>query len=325
MKQQEFETLYTEQWLRFQETLDAFQNKRQPPPPEFPEQYRQICNHLSLARQRHYSEHTITRLNNLVMSGHHLLYQQDNRFRIHSVSNALNSFVATLRAQRKFVIFAALLFLLPTLLAGFSSYYSDSLIYSLISPEQVKEFEAMYDPSLNKIGRERGSDTDLAMFGHYINNNIGIAFRTFAGGIFFGLGSVFFLCYNGLFMGAIAGRLSSIGYGVTFYPFVIGHGALELTAIVFSGAAGLMLGYALINPGPYSRLQALKYSAREAVKIMYGAAFMLLIAAFIEAFWSSSTELPDTVKYAVGGALWLFVFWFCFFSPLGRHSGRESL
>jgi uncharacterized membrane protein SpoIIM required for sporulation len=46
-----------------------------------------------------------------------------------------------------------------------------------------------------------------------------------------GLGSAFFLIFNGLMIGAVAGHLTRIGFGQTFWSFVIGHGAFELTAI----------------------------------------------------------------------------------------------
>lgn len=317
MKQQDFENAYADQWDAFADTVNTLKARTQPPPPQFPEHYRQICNHLSLARQRHYSDSVIQRLNQLVMDGHHLLYQRDNRLQINQLSWALSRFVATLRSRYQFLLIATLLFVVPGFLAGIAAYSHDTLIYSLITPEQVSAIEAMYDPALEKIGRDRGSDTDLAMFGYYIKHNIGIAFQTFAGGIFWGLGSIFFLSFNGLYIGAVAGRLTSVGYSSTFYPFVIGHGAFELTAIVFSGAAGLIIGYALIKPGALPRLQALKIAAQDAVKIMYGATFMLFVAAFLEAFWSSSTHLPIALKISVGGFLWLSVIWFCFLSPFG--------
>jgi uncharacterized membrane protein SpoIIM required for sporulation len=103
-----------------------------------------------------------------------------------------------------------------------------------------------------------------------------------------------------------------MGYGENFYPFVIGHGAFELTAIVLSGAAGLRLGFALLAPGRLSRGQALLTAGRESVRILYGAAGMLVIAAFLEAFWSSAALVPPPVKYGVGaffGAVVLLYLW----------------
>ena len=152
------------------------------------------------------------------------------------------------------------------------------------------------------------------MFGFYIKNNVGISFQSFAGGIFFGIGSLMVMLYNGIYIGGITGYLTQIGYGQTFFPFVAGHGSFELTAIAFSGAAGLKIGYALLAPGTISRKIALRTAGREAAWIIYGSTVMLLIAAFIEAFWSSKAEVSAAVKYSVGLALWVFVISFCVFA-----------
>ena len=42
-----------------------------------------------------------------------------------------------------------------------------------------------------------------------------------------------------LVIGAVAGHLTEIGFGQTFWSFVIAHGAFELSAIALAGAAGL--------------------------------------------------------------------------------------
>ena len=145
------------------------------------------------------------------------------------------------------------------------------------------------------------------MFGFYIYNNIGIGFRTFASGILFGVGAVFFLVFNGLSIGTVGGYLTQAGFSDTFYPFVAGHSSFELLAIVFCGAAGLKLGFALLSPGNWRRIDALKRASHDAVQIVYAAAVMLLIAAFIEAFWSSSTALPVPVKYVAGVSGWVLL------------------
>ena len=101
---------------------------------------------------------------------------------------------------------------------------------------------------------------------------------------------------------------------------MIGHGSFELTALVLAGAAGLMLGHALVAPGVRTRAVALREAGRRAISIVFGATLMLLIAAFIEAFWSSSTLVSPTVKYWVGGALWVLVFSYFIFAGRVRGS-----
>jgi uncharacterized membrane protein SpoIIM required for sporulation len=161
----------------------------------------------------------------------------------------------------------------------------------------------MYDPANRRLGM-READTHLAMFGYYIWNNVRIGFQTFAGGLLAGLGTIWYLAANGVILGAVAGYLTQIGFGETFWSFVSGHAALELTAIVISGAAGLRLGLAVIAPGKRSRKAALVAAARPAVRLMYGAALMFAAAAFVEAFWSPLTAVPYAAKIWAGLAGW---------------------
>ena len=210
------------------------------------------------------------------------------------------------------------MFMVPMLAMVFAIFQAPEWVYSVMSASQVSGLEAMYDPSAESFGRERQSDSDFQMFGFYIMNNISIAFQLFASGLLFGLGSVAYLVFNGVAIGAATGHLLHAGYSQTFLSFVAGHGSFELTAIVLAGAGGMMLGHALIAPGELSRLAALRMRARSAVEILMGAGFMLLIAAFIEAFWSSSSFVVAWVKYVVGITLWMVVLGYLIFSGRRR-------
>lgn len=310
MRQQDFEARHGDEWQRLDAWLATPAAKRAADD-DFPGRYRRLCQHLALARQRRYASALVSYLNDLVLRAHHVLYGERAAGRNRWLHFLAVGFPRTLRANAAFVWLAAALFVLPTVALGLACHFDPDMIYSVMAAEDVRNIESMYDPANDRIGRERGSDTDLMMFGYYIRNNIGISFRTFAGGILFGLGSALFLLFNGVMIGATAGHLTQLGYIDTFYPFVIGHGAFELTAIVFSGAAGLKLGLALIDPGPLRRLDALRVAAREAIVIVYGVFLMLVIAAFLEAFWSSSALLPPNVKYTAGALLWSGVIAYC--------------
>jgi uncharacterized membrane protein SpoIIM required for sporulation len=186
-------------------------------------------------------------------------------------------------------------------------YWRPELILSMVSSETALSFEEMYSPAADSIGRLRAASTDWMMFGFYIRNNIGVAFQCFAGGLFAGLGSLFFLAYNGAFAGAIAGYLTERGLSSTFYSFISTHSAFELTAIVLSGAAGLRIGHALLAPGRLTRAQALVEATRDSAIVLYGVTAMLFIAAGIEAFWSSASWLDPRAKYGVAAICWMAV------------------
>ncbi|MFL6620921.1 MAG: stage II sporulation protein M, partial [Povalibacter sp.] len=217
------------------------------------------------------------------------------------------------RKQSTYVWIATAVFVLPTLIIGLLVYFRPELILSVVDPATASDFERMYSPDAESIGRVRTAHTDWAMFGFYIRNNVGISFQCFAGGLFAGLGSLFFLGFNGAFGGAIAGYLTERGLASTFYSFVVTHAAFELTAIVLSGAAGLRIGHALLAPGRATRMQALVAASRESIVVMYGVAGMLLTAAAIEAFWSSARWIPPAMKYSVAAVCWIAVFGYLMF------------
>ncbi len=325
MKQAEFEARYRAQWKAFAALLVQLESKKSEKNPtadsaeHFTQHYRRLCQLLSIAKQRYYSAQLIEELNQLALRGHQQLYQHNHHFGRALATFVAQTFPRTVRREWRFFLLAALLLYLPAFFAGWLTYHDALLVYSIFSPEQVESFAQMYDPDAAHVGRPRDADTDVAMFGYYIMNNVGIGFRTFAAGLLFGLGSIFFLVYNGVVFGAVAGYLTFLGFSSTFYPFVCGHGAFELTAIVLSGAAGLKLGWAMVAPGPYLRITALKRAARTAINMVYGMAAMLVIAAFIEAFWSSSAAISQGVKYTVAGFLWAAVM--IYFLVVGRVKG----
>ena len=310
MSQSGFEQRHREDWLALEDRLASTRNPSVVADTDLrdlPATYRRVCQHLALARHRRYSSDLVARLNTLALGGHDLLYREGTQARVDWVETLLLTFPRTLRASRGPLFWATLAFLAPSAALYLGVRLDDDFVFMLLDPWSVYEMESMYDPDSERFLRERGSASDLMMFGYYIRNNIGISFRTFSGGILGGIGSLFFLVFNGATFGAVAAHLDNIGHSEPFWSFVVGHGSFELTAIVISGAAGLRIGHALLSPGQRTRTAALVEEARASLPLIYGFTAMLLIAAFVEAFWSSTTAVPAATKYGVGGVLWAAV------------------
>jgi uncharacterized membrane protein SpoIIM required for sporulation len=187
---------------------------------------------------------------------------------------------------------------------------------------QAESIEEMYDPKSSHFLKPREVTGDADMFGFYIYNNISIAFRTFAGGILGGVGSLFFLAYNAVVLGTAAGHIINLGFGGTFFPFIAGHGSFELTAIIFSAQAGLLLGYRFFVTQGLSRGASMRRAGREALPIVTGSALMLVIAATIEAFWSSRHLMGAGIRYIVGSLGWALLV--LYFALAGRSKTTNS-
>jgi len=272
---------------------------------DFPQRYRRLCQQLALARRRGYSPQLVARLQLLMQQGHGVLYRTPPPRWRRALEFLLADFPQLVRSQARSMWVATGLFVVPLVGSFALLQWHPELVHLLMDNAQIASMERMYDPSSPHLGRDSG--TDWMMFGYYIMNNISIGLRTFASGLLAGLGTVLVLLFNGLTIGAAAGHLQHIGHGDPFWRFVVGHGAFELTAIVIAGGAGLQLGMKLLAPGRRRRIDALVDGGRIGARLCLGVAAMLLVAAFIEAFWSSIAEVPAWGKYSVAAVLWMGV------------------
>ena len=321
MKQAIFEQAHASDWDALEKMLTALESGKRSEArqqlPRFAEHYRRLVRQHALAVDRQYSMGLINRLQSLLQRSHDQLYRRRDRMLRHIVRFVAFGFPSAVREHARFFWIATLLFYMPAVMMGVWSFHDSEAIHSVMSPESVSRLEFMYDPGNTLVGRDadRQASTDFEMLGFYVWNNTSIGFRAFASGMLFGAGTVFITSYNGVVIGSAAGHLSGLGYTETFWPFVSGHAAFELTAIGVSAGAGLMLGAALLMPGRRTRVDALRHAAGQAVPLITGAAMMFFAAALVEAFWSPS-DMPATTKYIVGVGLWIFVI--LYFTLSGR-------
>lgn len=276
------------------------------PASDVPRLFRQVVAQLALARDRQYRTSLIDRLHALVLAGHLEIHGARARRRASGLAALwrfiVSTFPAHARSQWPYLAVSAAAFFGPFLGGIVAIQFFPDFVHYLVNPETLAHIQSMYAPGNARVGT-READGDLMMFGLYIANNVRIDLQAVAGGIFFGLGTLAALVGNGTFLGAVAGHLTQIGYGESFWGFVAGHSAPELVGLVLAGGAGLRIGHALVAPGRLTRGAALRLAGRDAATLLYGAALMTAGAAVIEAFWSSRASIPFAVKIAFGSAV----------------------
>lgn len=281
--------------------------------------YRAVSTDLMRARALGCTRDVIAYLDALTAQAHNALYaaaRNDRRLRL--VSLALD-FPRAFRRAWPFMLASALLFWLPFGLGWFGSLHVAGFAERVLPTSTL---ESMVDAYSTGFAAGRSSDTDASMTGFYVYNNVGIAFRCFATGILFGLGSIFFLVYNGLVTGAVLGYVQRSGYAHNILTFMCGHSPFELTAIVIAGGAGLRMGFALLGSSGRTRLASLRAVADDLISLILGAAFFLLIAALVEGWWSPSS-VPTHVKWAFSALMSLLVPAFLLF--YGRRRAAQEV
>lgn len=270
---------------------------------EFSELFRSLCYDLAQARSRDWDSSLERYLNDLVVRGHGAFYAAQPRRRGGALRFFSTTFPRLVRDNQFFFWLAAAVFWVPLVVSWIAVQGDPSLAGRVLSGSALYNMEQMYAPGDVEGSQER---EDAAMAGFYVKNNTSIAFQCFALGIFFGIGTLYVLLSNGITIGTVAGFLIARGYGERFMSFVVSHSSFELTAIVVSGAAGLILGHSLLAPGSLTRAEALRQRGLVAVQLALGAAGMLFVAAMIEGFWSAQS-LDPLVKHAVGIVCWSLV------------------
>jgi uncharacterized membrane protein SpoIIM required for sporulation len=259
----------------------------------FARAYRQTVCDLAIAQRDFPDDQLTLALNSLASRAHLRLYRAPAPSWRRFGQFFWADFARRFRAARPYLLTSALLLFGPAALAYLAALFDPTLRDALV-PERLRQ--------VMEGGR---TWTDIqptlrpGMATLIFTNNIQVAFLAFAGGVLFGLGTVYVLISNGLSLGGVLGAAQFYGVAPLLWSFVSPHGYLELTCIVIAGAAGLMLGNALLRPGLQLRREALARAARQAVELVVGAAPILVVAGLIEGFVSPS-DVPVGVKLVIG-------------------------
>lgn len=275
--------------------------------PDFARRYRELAADLARARTYRADPIAIGRLERLVAAGHNALYRERRRTWGRILRFVARDCPAAVVASRRYVALAFLVFALPAL-GGYALLRErPALAPELLPDVMLERAEAGAARVREGLGYfESGTEERPLVATSIIGNNISVAFNCFAGGIFGGVGSLVFLAFNGLQIGAASGHFANVGLLDYLWTFIVGHGVLELFAIWVAGAAGFLLGRALIAPGEYSRRDALVLAGRRAIPLIGAVIVFLLIAGSIEGFLSSS-DAPAPIRLLVSGASLLFL------------------
>ncbi|HEY1298659.1 MAG TPA: stage II sporulation protein M [Chloroflexota bacterium] len=255
--------------------------------------YRQVMSDLAIAR-RDFPEDQLTQwLNGLAARAHLRLYRAPAPSWRNLGHFFWTDFARRFRAARGYLLVSALLLFGPALLAYLAAWLDPTLREALVPLQLRRTMES------GRTWTDIAPNLRPGMATLIFTNNIQVAFLAFAGGVLFGLGTVYVLVSNGLMLGSVLGAAQAYGVTPLLWSFISPHGFLELTCIVIAGAAGLMLGDALLRPGLLLRREALARAARRAVELVLGAAPVLVVAGLIEGF-VSPTDLPIGIKIGIG-------------------------
>lgn len=276
---------------------------------EFGELYRRAASDLAIARAETRDPKLINYLNSLVIRAHGRIYRAESQGANLIWKFFAEDFPRTFRNNWRYMMLAFGVFA-GFVLFGFIATWIDTDFTHFVMLSGITE-----QINANNHWWKGLNDANQIGATHILSNNILVTFRVFAMGAFFGIGAFYDLAFEGARLGSVFAACYKLNppFGNALASFVVGHGVIELSTIFFCGGAGMMIGYAMINPGDLTRSQALKKKGIEAARIVIGCACFLVIAGTIEGFLSPS-DMPAIVKIATGVGTGLAMYSYLFFA-----------
>lgn len=257
--------------------------------------YRRTAADLAIARAESRDPRLINYLNSLVIRAHGRIYRADAQGGQRIRGFYAREFPRTFRRTWRYTLTAFLVFFVFSVI-GFVGSYRDPEFSELVGVppafrELAIETKTHWWEDLNEANQVGASSI--------LTHNIQVTIYTFAFGALFGVGTLFYLAFNGAMIASVVALTYRAGFGNDLVAFMVGHGVVELSCVFMAGGAGLLIGSAMVVPGDLSRGDALKARGKEAVRLMMGVATLLVIAGLIEGFISPA-PIPARIKFSIG-------------------------
>jgi uncharacterized membrane protein SpoIIM required for sporulation len=265
--------------------------------------YQRTSAHLADARVTYAADTAlIGRLTLLVTDANNVLYSQRDVELPRSLSRfATTTFPLAVYRIRWFIAASAVLTIVPW--AVFN-------VWLAVSPRAVSATgpAALRDRYIHgDFENYYRSGTSSAFANQVFWNNVRVAILAFAAGVLLCVVTALLLAYNGANVGIAGGLFTNIGEWEKFWGLILPHGLLEISAVIVAGAAGLRIGWTVIDPGDRTRVSALAEEGRSAGTVVMGLVVAFLLAATIEGFVTGrpwSTALRVGIGVVAFGMFW---------------------
>ncbi|MEL6815639.1 MAG: stage II sporulation protein M [Cyanobacteria bacterium J06598_3] len=280
--------------------------------------YRSVSADLARAQSYQMGPALLKDLRSLTTRGYSQIYQGSRRQEWQALKDFYQyGFPEVVQQSWAYIAIATALFFMGGAMGWWYAWQDDGFMTLVLGSEFVEEVRTSRELwTLSILGKEPIASSGLMI------NNISVALRAMAGGVTMyipqiplisppGTFTVYVMVVNGLMIGCVSALVAQVNLGYDLWAFVFPHGSLELPAIFLAGGAGLLLARAILLPGAYSRIDALKVYGLQAAKLVYGIVPMLVIAGVIEGFFSPQVWIPNGVKYVVGTVIFIIFVQYC--------------
>ncbi|MBK8520514.1 MAG: stage II sporulation protein M [Chitinophagaceae bacterium] len=309
------------------EKWDKYQHSPTDNPDETAERFVNLIDDLSYAKT-FYPKSKVTRWVNGIAAG---IYQSIYKNKKEKYSRIFIFWKYELpllfKRYHRIFLFTTILFVLFVAIGVFSSKENPEFVRGVMGDAYVD----MTEENIEK-GDPFGVYKDGNPFSMFVwigFNNIRVAFLSFIGGFTLGLFTIRVMWSNGIMLGSFQYMFFAKGLGIKSVLVIWIHGTLEISAIVISATAGLVLAAGILFPGTYSRFDSFKRNGKDAAKILISLVPIFVVAAFFESYVThlmsqtydkaKNPGLPVWVSVSILAASSAFIIWYFVILPIRLH------
>ena len=304
-----------EKWKKYQAETPS-------DPDEMANRFTDLVNDLGYAKTFYPHSRVTQFLNGLASSIYLRIYENKKEESSRLIRFWKSELPLIVRKHHRVLFYSFAIFIFFALLGGFSSAHDETFVRGILGDQYVDMTEeniAKGDP----FGVYK-NDNQLNMFFGIALNNIRVAFNCFVMGITLSIGTVYALFKNGVMVGAFEYMFFAKGLGMNSILVIWIHGTLEISAIIISGGAGIVLGNSILFPGTLKRIESLKQGAKDGVKIMIGLVPIFITAAFFEGFVTRYTSMPVWLSIFILFGSAVFIIWYFVIYPIRLKKKLEA-
>lgn len=307
MREGQFIKRNKERWAEYEQPVED--------PDELARRFTNLVDDLAYAKTFYPSGNTVRYINSLASNLYLSIYRNRKEKSRRLITFWTTELPLIMFRHRRILLYAFLFFMTFLLMGVLSSATDQSFVRSVLGDEYVDMTEhniASGDP-FNVYKTE----DEFVMFLSIALNNIAVSFKCFLLGLTCSVGTIYLLFKNSLMIGVFEHMFVQHGLGIRFFLVVFIHGTLEISALVISGAAGLVLGNSILFPGTFTRMQSLQRGVKDGLKIMIGLIPVFTVAAFFEGFVTRHTGMPLIASlFILFGSLTFVLYYYVFYPRL---------
>lgn len=310
MREPAFINQNADKWQRFEAVM---QRKDTATPDEQADLFIQLTDDLSYAQTFYPKSIIAFYLNALTGRIHQAIYRNKREESSRFARFWKYELPAVMYESRRELLYSFLIFAASMLIGTLSAANDATFVRLILGDSYVNmTLENIDNKDPMAVYKEM---QQLDMFLAITLNNVWVSFRTFVSGIFTSFGTAIILLQNGIMVGAFQYFFYEKGLFLTSFLTIWIHGALEISAIVIAGAAGLAMGNSVLFPQTYTRAESFKRGAKRGLKIIIGIVPIFIVAGFLEGFVTRHTEMPILLKALIIGSSFGFVLWYFVWQP----------